>query len=357
MKYFLLNPLFRANKIKKEDSETDKLKKLGDNTGNMVFVNAIKEQIPFCNEDWIREGANLSEQYTYILPCSNFLHVSNRWIEPLVDIIEKKPIKIILVGLGAQAELHEDTRIVDRLSRKQRRFFEIIAERCKSIGVRGEYTAECLARLGIKNSRVIGCPSIYKNLNTDYDKMGESSLAKTLVTITPAKKRTTEILKLGMRVNADWIMQSKDEIIPLYSSNKIIRSVLKEKRFPKIKMEDLIKYQHSNARIFWDFEEWNTFIKNGGYTFSFGLRFHGNMMALRNGVPTLWFVHDMRIWELVDTLKVPSLGYDDKITAPEELIEKCDYSEFKKKYLKIKEKYIDFLSENEVDIKTNGSFL
>lgn len=352
MKYFLLNPVLKANEIKETDSDIEKIKKLGGNTGNMVFVNAVKEQIPFCKEDWIREGAELTDAYIYVLPCSNFLHVSNRWIEPLVDIIEKYPIKIILAGLGAQAGLQEGTKAVDRLSKKQRRFFEIIAERCKSIGVRGEYTAECLARLGIKNSSIIGCPSIYQNLDTDYGKIGKPSFHKTLVTITPARKRTSQILEWGMRVNADWIMQSKDEMIPLFSSNKWIRSMQKERRYPKIPMEELEKYQYSKARIFWDFERWNAFIKNGGYTFSFGLRFHGNMMALRNGVPTLWFVHDMRTRELADTLKIPAIRQTDRIKDPEELLEKCDYSEFRNQYLKMREKYIDFLHENEIDIKT-----
>lgn len=353
MKYFLLNPVLRANEIKEDDSDIDKLKKLGGNTGNMVFVNALKEQIPFCKEDWIREGAELTDEYIYVLPCSNFLHVSNRWLEPLVDIIEKYPIKIILVGLGAQAGLHEGTKVVDRLNKKQRRFFEIIAERCKSIGVRGEYTAECLARLEIKNSKIIGCPSIYKNLHTEYNEIRKPTFDKTLVTITPAKKRTSQILEWGMRVNADWIMQSKDEMISLFSGNKLIRSMQKERRFPKIQMENLEKYQYSKARIFWNFEEWNTFIKNGGYTFSFGLRFHGNMMALRNEVPALWFVHDMRTRELADTLKIPAIRYNDQIKEPEELLEKCDYSEFQNKYLKLREYYIDFLRENEIDIKMN----
>ncbi len=348
MKYFLLNPVLRANEIKEDESISSKLHKLGDNTGNMVFVNAVKEQISFCKEDWIREEAELTDRYIYILPCSNFLHVSNRWIEPLADIIEKYPIKIVLVGLGAQAGLNEGTEIVKRLSRKQRRFFELIAERCKSIGVRGEFTAECLEKLGIKNSRIIGCPSIYRGLDGEFEKMEKPSLEKVLVTITPAQQRASEILDIAIKRNADWIMQTKDEIVSLYDKNKAIRFIQKQRRFPGIGWEELVKYQNTNARIFWNFAEWNAFIRNGGYTFAFGSRFHGNMMALRNGVPALWFVHDMRTWELVNTLKVPAVGYDDEIKTAELLLEKCDYSDFYKQYPSNIKNYTDFLHENEI---------
>lgn len=354
MKYFLLNPVLKANDIKQEECILDKLRKLGDNTGNMVFVEAVKEQISFTREDWLRDEAGSTDEYVYILPCSNFLHAKNRWLEPLVDIIERQPIKIILIGLGAQAGLNEGTQIVKRLSRKQKRFFKLIAERCKSIGVRGEYTAECLEKLGIRNSRVIGCPSIYKNLDRGFVKMEKPSFGRTLVTVTPAQRRTAEILDIGIKSNADWIMQSKDEIVSLYSDNKSIRFIQKKQYFPSIKWKELVNYQNTNARIFWDFNEWNSFIRNNRYTFAFGSRFHGNMMALRNGVPTLWFIHDMRTKELVETLKVPSLGYNDKISFPEELLEKCEYSEFYSRYSYNLRNYIEFLNENGVEVRRNG---
>lgn len=100
MKYFLLNPVMRANTIKKEETIEEKLYKLGLNTGNMVFVNSIKKQIEFAKEGWVNADVEWSDKYTYVLPCSNFLHGANRWMEPLTDIVEKYPIKVVLIGLG-----------------------------------------------------------------------------------------------------------------------------------------------------------------------------------------------------------------------------------------------------------------
>lgn len=352
MKYFLLNPVLKASGIAREDSTFCRLKKLGDNTGNMVFVNAIKEQIFFEKEDWLREDMDFDDSYTYVLPCSNFLHFSNHWIEPLTDIIEKHPIKIVLVGLGTQAELNEGTQnVVKRLSKKQKRFFQVIAERCTSIGVRGEFTAECLEKIGVKNNKVIGCPSAYKYLDEGFPIMTTPSFEKTIVTITPSRnKLSSDILNIGMKKNSEWIMQTKDEIVSLYSNNRILKNIQMEIRFPKIQWEDMVKYQSQKSKIFWNFEEWNEYIENGHYTFAFGTRFHGNMMALRNNVPTLWFIHDMRTWELVDTLKVPGIICKNNLATETELLENCDYSEFYKNYLDNAKKYINFLAENDIEL-------
>ena len=348
MSCILLNPVLRANGITGEDSTSDMLKYLGGNTGNMVFVNAIKEQISFVKEDWLRQDTEFSSHDVYVLPCSNFLHFSNRWIEPLTDIIEKHPIKIVLVGLGAQADLNENMdSVLRKLSEKQKRFFQITAERSTSIGVRGEFTAECLGKLGIKNCKIIGCPSAYKFMKGEFPYMKSPSFKKSIVTITPGRGRiSSNIMQMAMRNNSDWIMQSKEEII----DNNVIKDKI---YFPRINRSDLGKYRNARAIMFWNFKEWNKYIQNGNYTFAYGTRFHGNMMALRNEVPTLWFVHDMRTWELVNALKVPAMVKDkrNRQIKEEELIDKCDYSEFYKYYRHNVQSYIEFLEENEIAIE------
>lgn len=45
-----------------------------------------------------------------------------------------------------------------------------------SIGVRGEFTAECLSLLGVHNIRIIGCPSFYKYLDGKYPTIIQPSL-------------------------------------------------------------------------------------------------------------------------------------------------------------------------------------
>lgn len=225
-----------------------------------------------------------------------------------------------------------------------------MAERCKSIGVRGEYTAECLNLLGVKNSEIIGCPSAYKYMNGKFPVLKEPSFERSIVTITPLKGLlTTNLLKMGIKEKSSWIMQSKDEIVEMYSSNMIMRQLRKDICFPGIGWNKLIKYQDDHAKLFCNFKDWNQFIEEGDFSFAYGTRFHGNMMELRNAVPTLWFIHDIRTWELVRTLKVPSVEYSSmslKSFHKEELLEKCDYSDFYRSYEYITSKYRNFLYEN-----------
>ena len=86
---------------------------------------------------------------------------------------------------------------------------------------------------------------------------------------------------------------------------------------------DLKEYIKKCGKIFYTANEWADFFKKGDFSFSVGSRFHGNMMALRNQIPALWVVHDMRTKELVDTLKVPNLDID-VLKKYEELMENGD---------------------------------
>lgn len=87
------------------------------------------------------------------------------------------------------------------------------------------------------------------------------------------------------------------------------------------------------------------------FTFSFGSRFHGNMSALRNGIPALWVTHDSRTSELVQTLKLPhiTLSEFNEINNMKKLVEYCDYTEFYKAYKGLSAEYVKFLDENNLN--------
>lgn len=350
MKCFLLNPVIKAGSIQGNNIR-NKLKYVGGNTGNIVFENAIKEQVLFEKEDWLTPRKKYSDDYVYVLPCSNFLAKENKWLEPLVDIIEKNPIRIVLVGLGAQGGLDElPSNVVKKLSRKQKRFFQIIAERCVSIGVRGEFTAECLVKLGIYNSTVIGCPSVFKWLNGELPILKTPTAEKMLITITPGKI-SSNLLKIGIKENSMWVMQSADELI---NNNKNIAIRLHgKKNFNGIPLDIIQSYQQKESKIFFDYSSWNSFLVNEKFTFTYGTRFHGNMMSLRNEIPAMWFVHDIRTLELVNSLKLPYMIIGSKecnnITCGQDIIEACDYSSFYKNYPQNVKNYCEFLKKNGIE--------
>ena len=89
---------------------------------------------------------------------SNYLHPTMDW-ENAPSVLSRLRIPIIAFGIGAQAPAKGKLE----LSRDARRVLDCIAERCVSFGVRGIYTAEVLWSLGIRDVRIIGCPTLFRN--------------------------------------------------------------------------------------------------------------------------------------------------------------------------------------------------
>ena len=128
-----------------------------------------------------------------------------------------------------------------------------------------------------------------------------------------------------------------------------------KKKFPGYKgtKEELNVFMKEHAHMFFSLEEWKDYLRSNNFSFSFGMRFHGNMVAHLCGIPSLWIVHDSRTRELIETLKLPSIDYDDlpQYKYIEELVEQCDYSEMYKNYRTLYKEYVSYLNENGINHK------
>jgi hypothetical protein len=101
--------------------------------------------------------------YDYVfLRGSNYIHATMEW-EQTVAVLEKLTISVLAFGIGAQAA-SKDALV---LSRETRRVLHLIADSTTSVGVRGAYTAEVLADMGIKNTRIVGCPTAFRRNDPD----------------------------------------------------------------------------------------------------------------------------------------------------------------------------------------------
>ena len=153
------------------------LEYVGGNTGNIVFDSVLREQLQVDYETELDDRC-LIEKLRYIeepvygiMPSSNFIH-HPCWLKKYNNSLKKMDMKFTLVGVGAQAKLTETPRdVVDRMDADEIEFFRLVGEKAYSIGVRGEFSAECLDLLGIKNVEIIGCPSFYRNQEDSIFKM------------------------------------------------------------------------------------------------------------------------------------------------------------------------------------------
>ncbi|MBP5581994.1 MAG: polysaccharide pyruvyl transferase family protein [Ruminococcus sp.] len=337
-------------------SYEDKMRYAGANTGNMLFVSAVKEQLDYKDIIWFN-GKKLYGFEKYggacaVMPASNFISVgSDGMINAMKKLYEHTSCNITMAGLGAQSYPPYDTpkKLVALLGENKINFFRMAAERAVSLGVRGEFTAECLELMGIKNYRIIGCPTCFKYLDGVYKAPPAPTAERPVFTVTGKSRAESRLMELGLKSGAELLMQMSTEMPQILFGGEPDDAVYNY-AFPEagVTREQYIRYLKEHGHIFFDMDKWNAYLRESGFTFSFGSRFHGNMSALRCGIPSLWITHDSRTSELVETLNLPHISISgiDRIKDIKELTERCDYSGFVKGYGKLAREYVRYLDEN-----------
>lgn len=354
----VINPIFSAGKNMESNVE-EKVRYTGNNTGNLLFVESIKEQLGYVKETWLRPGEISSvENASAVMPASNFIiNGGDTFIEQCMEMLEGTTCPVTMAGLGAQSskELNTPKKLVQALTPTKIKFFKMLSERAVSLGIRGEFTAQCLEEMGIHNYRIIGCPSAYKYLDGEYKILKAPTSERVMFTTTTGNEHERKIVEMGMSARATWIMQMMTEMPEVALEGKMPNEKWMQIRFPGLTAtpEEFKIFMQEHAKMFFRINDWYDYYKEQDFTFSYGSRFHGNMSALRSGIPALWIVHDSRTTELVNTLKLPNIDFEtfDKIKSIEELINYCDYSEFYKNYKQLTKEYVNFLEENNLKHK------
>ena len=266
-----------------------------------------------------REIERYNAEYDYVfLRGSNYLHSAMDW-ENAPAILEKLRLPIIAFGIGAQAP--SKGPLV--LSEGTRRVLAIIAERSVSLGVRGAYTADVLWSQGIRNARIIGCPTVFRNndpnLRIELPPLEQvREVAYTLrreVDPTYAQdlpryldlQRDT-ILELSRRFNLDVLAQGEVEEKNILWGNPEQRA----RNIAKLREENWLRGEDDPLERLYDT---NLFYADSVAEFEqklrakhlvLGYRLHGNLLGLANRVPSVYFTYDSRTAEFAETLQIPS---------------------------------------------------
>lgn len=353
-------PVLLATAIKLEataDTFEIKMRDVGENTGNMMFVNALKNQLDVKKCDFYHHTLFQDKtDVSCVIPSANFIICGDAIEDDGIKFLENTEFPITLAGLGAQASARYNTpkTLVNALNPEKIKFFKMAAERAVTLGIRGEFTAECLEIMGIKNYRIIGCPSFYSHMDGVLPEIKNPTAEKTIVSVTSGSSFETELAKFGYANNSDWVIQMTTEL-PFMETGEIKYSQQNiTSSFPGLNFdESMLAYMKEHRKIFFDINEWNSYLENGGFTFAYGSRFHGNMNAFNHGIPTLWIVHDNRTKELTETLHLPHITFHEfiSINSMEQLMERCNYEDTIKNYPKLLDNYKQFLKENGLKLK------
>ena len=260
-----------------------------------------------------------NSEYDYaFLRGSNYLHKDMDW-ENAPSVLAKLKIPVIAFGIGAQAP--SKGPLV--LNQATRRVLALIAERSVSLGVRGSYTADVLWGLGIRNARIIACPTIFRNndpgLRIDLPQLESvREVAYTLrreVDVTYAQdprryldmQRET-ILDLARRFNLDVLAQGEVEEKNILWGDPAQRAAAIEKLRSQgwlRGIDDPLEMLYATNLFYADsvaeFER-----KLQQKQLVLGYRLHGNLLGLANRVPSVYFTYDSRTAEFAETLQIPS---------------------------------------------------
>lgn len=324
----------------------------GRNIGNVVFVDSVFEQIRYEGEIRWNLINTKQDNNTYVIPASNWINRDAQVLQALFLKLKDSKAKVIVLGIGIQMNLGESvTQFIGDLSDDTVLALKIMSEHSVEIGVRGEITGEVLDKLGIHNWKVIGCPSFYE----PYRKYGKSKLKEVsdknvLLNVHGRKRNSYKMIELGMKANADILLQVMDEL-PLTIGGGHIQKYHLDARYPNgnFTAAQLEDYYKQHGKIFYDGYSWEKYLIEKDYTFSTGFRFHGNMKSFITGIPTLWIMHDVRTKEMIEALKLPYIFHEEleNINSIDELLSRCQYNEeFQRHYRKMGKEYISFLETN-----------
>jgi len=313
---------------------------VGNNTGNLVFIRALKnifqpKIFPLWELDagTFRDDPDVSHYITteliWLTENTTYPHV---W--KMLEGIGDKPLVPISVGIHGgfdlrNAHLHSDTV----------KLLRAIAERAV-LGVRGEYTAAVLERLGILNLKIIGCPSLYVGMNDQFrvDKKPFRDDMKTAVnfrtfygSLQPAE---CEFLTYAANRNLDFVEQTQQELTLENCQNN------------QPQYEYFSRWIKKKRQVFFEIEPWVEWIRQFG--FSMGSRFHGNVLAIMNGIPALTMVVDGRMQEMTRLFRLPAIRVEEfSMDKPLSwYYDLADFAEFNRVYPQRLGAFRDFLNKN-----------
>ncbi|SNT11866.1 Polysaccharide pyruvyl transferase [Noviherbaspirillum humi] len=323
-----------------------KLTAVGFNSGNLLFEEAVRAQIE--GEEISRaQIRDIDPASTLVMCLANYISPSDRAADAIAglckEIESRKLEKLVLVGVGAQQDGFEFG--FPDIPKEIQYFTRLVSERTTSIGVRGYFTADLLSSWGIKNVKVIGCPSVYQPMpDGPFDEAGDNAPSRIAIGCTLTGHFRDSLSRLlGLAVASDAAYIAQTERFPFLEMHAF------ESHYYSLqcKHDVLDQWFKRRAKIFFDVNEWVEYYRQH-VDFYVSSRFHGVVAALYAGVPSLPMVFDSRTRELVEFFGMPYIFLKDVDQFADfgQLYRLADFSAFFAALPHKRASYHQFLKEN-----------
>jgi polysaccharide pyruvyl transferase WcaK-like protein len=322
--------------------------------------------LPIANPDFDKIE-RLNEEYDYVfLRGSNYVHKDMNWSKA-IEVLKRLRIPVLAWGIGAQApvkgkiELSDETKTVLRM----------MADSTTSIGVRGAYSAQVLWDIGIRNIRIVGCPTAFRRNDPNLRiKLPELANVKDVgITlrreVSPTYAQNIEryltfhrdlVKDLAARFDVTLMAQGeveekkivfgtpeqREEGIAALKANKWVADWYLDETMEKLHRERLFY-----SDVVADYE---ALVQQKDLVL--GYRLHGNLMALSNGTPSVYFTYDSRTQEFAETFQIPSYDvFSGKEFRLEDYWQQDLFDRYNRAWYLTYREMQTFLSENGVDHK------
>lgn len=288
---------------------------IGGNAGNLIFSSATHRILETAGTTITadrfliapRDAERINERYdAYVIPLANAFRPS---YEPilirLTRLIERLRIPVVVLGVGAQANLAYDTRRLLRMEPSVRAFVTAVLDRGPSIGVRGELTHDYLRGLGFRDVEVIGCPSLFyhgADLRIDKRLPVLDRASRVAINVSPYVSAMGPVVAHHMEHYPDLTYIPQDlDTLEMLLWGEVGADVDPADPRPIHLAHPL--FREDKVRFFIDPAPWLDFLATRD--FSFGTRIHGNIAALIAGTPAVVLAHDSRTLELARYFEIP----------------------------------------------------
>ena len=237
--------------------------------------------------------------------------------------------------------------------------------------MRGAYSAQVLWDIGIRNVRIVGCPTAFRRNNPDLniqlpslDKIRTAGITlRREVSSTYAQdikqyltfhrdlvkdlaNRFDVVLMAQGEVEEKKIVfgtpEQKEEAFAALKANKTVKDWYLDETMEKLHRERLFY-----SDVVADYEN---LVQQKDLVL--GYRLHGNLMALANNVPSIYFTYDSRTVEFAETYQIPSFDvFSGKQFRLEDYWDQSLFDKFNRAYHHTYREMRQFLVENGVDTK------
>jgi Polysaccharide pyruvyl transferase len=296
------------------------MKQTGHNVGNLAFWYAAR--LLFDADlhlvGWHTKASQVpSDVAALVIPAANFINETAD-LSRLAALVRELDRPVFLLGIGAQAETEDRP---PKVKPGVVEFLEEVARRTPAICVRGDFTAKICEGFGIRNTVVLGCPSILIDPHPDLGRQLARRIAEMpdgpLAIHASCVKHNLqsverELVRLArLHTGSSYVVQRPVEFVKAVHGEPLSETEADYYR----KCADFLGFDGDTAALTGflrafihvpdSVDSWMYYLRR--FSASVNTRIHGTLMSVNTGLPGICITHDTRTRELARRLMVPRL--------------------------------------------------